>query len=82
MELASYKAVLCEGAAEEAIINILLDYDCLIFKREELIEEKPLRVRKTSTFEKKHLGKGFKDKISVIRILDSKKENFRLSEAY
>ena len=31
----SYKAVLCEGAAEQAIMNVLLDYDCLIFKKED-----------------------------------------------
>jgi hypothetical protein len=28
------------------------------------------------------LRKGFKDKISVIRILDSRRENFKLSKAY
>ena len=28
------------------------------------------------------MRKGFKDKISVIRILDSRRENFRLSKAY
>lgn len=82
MELSSYKAVLCEGAAEEAIINILLDNNCLIFKREELIEEKPLRVRNASTFEARYLRKGFKDKISIIRILDSRTEHFKLSKAY
>lgn len=82
MELAYYKAVLCEGATEEAIINILLDHNCLIFKREELIEEKPLRIRKASTFETKYLRKGFRDKISIIRILDSRNEKFKLSKAY
>ena len=35
MVLESYKAVLCEGAAEQAIMNVLLDYDCLIFKKED-----------------------------------------------
>ena len=33
-------------------------------------------------FEEKYLRKGFKDKISVIRILDSRGENFKLSKAY
>ncbi|CUQ87570.1 Uncharacterised protein [Lachnospira eligens] len=27
MELANYKACICEGSAENAIIDILLDYD-------------------------------------------------------
>ena len=36
MELAKYKACICEGSAEEAIIDILVDNDLLIFKREEM----------------------------------------------
>ena len=35
MELAKYKACICEGSAEEAIIDILVDNDLLIFNREE-----------------------------------------------
>ena len=34
------------------------------------------------TFEERFLRKGFKDQISVIRILDSRREEFRLSKAY
>lgn len=34
MELAKYKACICEGSAEEAIIDILVDNDLLIFNRE------------------------------------------------
>ncbi|MBR1478945.1 MAG: DUF2726 domain-containing protein, partial [Lachnospiraceae bacterium] len=33
-------------------------------------------------FEEKYLRKGFLEKISVIRILDSRRENFKLSKAY
>ena len=76
MELANYKACICEGSAENAIIDILLDYDLMIFKREEMIEEEVLRCREGKKFEQKYLRKGFKDKISVIRILDSRHENF------
>ena len=36
MELAKYKACICEGSTEEAIIDILVDNDLLIFKREEM----------------------------------------------
>ena len=32
--------------------------------------------------EEKYLRKGFLEKISVIRILDSRRENFKLSKAY
>ena len=39
MELAKYKACICEGSAEKAIIDILVDNDLQIFKREEMLEE-------------------------------------------
>lgn len=69
MELANYKACICEGSAENAIMDILLDYNLLIFNREEMIEEEVIRCREAKKFEEKYLRKGFKDKISVIRIL-------------
>ena len=40
MKLAKYKACICEGSAEEAIIDILVDNDLLIFNREEMLEER------------------------------------------
>lgn len=82
MELANYKACICEGAAENAIMDILLNHDLLIFNREEMIEEEVIRCREGKKFEEKYLRMGFKDKISVIRILDSRRENFKLSKAY
>ncbi len=81
MELAKYKACICEGAAEEAIIDILIENHLLIFEREEMLEEKVIRCREGKKFEDKYLRKGFADKISVIRILDSRRENFKLSKA-
>lgn len=82
MELSKYKACICEGSAENAIIDILLDHDLLIFSREEMVEEEVIRCREGRKFEEKYLRKGFQDKISVIRILDSRRENFRISKAY
>lgn len=82
MELAKYKACICEGSAESAIMDMLLDYGLLIFSREEMIEEEVIRCREGKKFEEKYLRKGFMDKISVIRILDSRRENFKLSKAY
>lgn len=43
MELSKYKACICEGAAETAIIDILLEHDRLIFTREEMLEEQVLK---------------------------------------
>ena len=82
MELAKYKACICEGSAEEAIIDILLDNNLLIFSREEMLEEQVIRCRDGKRFEERYLRKGFSGKISVIRILDSRRENFKLSKAY
>ena len=82
MELAQYKACICEGSAENAIMDILLDNDLLIFTREEMLEEEVIRCRDGKRFEEKYLRKGFLEKISVIRILDSRRENFKLSKAY
>lgn len=82
MELSKYKACICEGAAEEAIIDILVDHGLLIFSRSEMLDEKVIRCRSARKFEEHYLRKGFTDQISVIRILDSRREKFRLSKAY
>ncbi len=82
MELSKYIACLCEGTAEEVIIDILLDHNKLIFSRDRLIEEEPIRCRSAKTFEERYLRKGFNDKITVLRILDSRREQFKLGKAY
>lgn len=82
MELAKIKACICEGAAEAAILDVLLDNDLLIFRREEMLDEGVIRCRDGKTFEARYLRKGFNEKISVIRVLDSRRENFKLSKAY
>ena len=82
MKLAPYIACICEGSAESAIIDILVDNNLLIFTREDMLEENVIRCRSAKTFEERFLRKGFKDQISVIRILDSRREEFRLSKAY
>lgn len=53
IKLSKYKACLYEGSAEKAIMNILLDNDLLIFKREELIEEEVLSCRSAKNFEER-----------------------------
>ena len=82
MQLAKYKACICEGSAEAAIIDILVDNHLLIFTREEMLDECVIRCRSAKRFEERYLRKGFSDQISVIRILDSRREDFRLSKAY
>lgn len=52
MQIAELKAgnvyilCICEGTAEEEVINMLLDNNKLIFTREDLIDCKVIRTRK------------------------------------
>lgn len=82
MKLSKYKACICEGAAEAAIIDILVDNGLLIFSREEMLDERVIRCRNAKRFEERYLRKGFDEPISIVRILDSRREEFRLSKAY
>lgn len=82
MNLAEYKACICEGGAERAIMDILLENDLLIFSKKDLLEEKVLSCRGADAFQKQCLRKSFNGKISVIRVLDRRNENFKLSKAY
>lgn len=43
--MAKYTACICEGGAERAILDLLLDNHRLIFEREDLIENEILRCR-------------------------------------
>ena len=43
--MAKYKACICEGGAERAILELLLEQDKLIFSKEELLEEEIINSR-------------------------------------
>lgn len=82
MELSKYISCICEGAAEQAVIELLLDSDKLIFNYDDMLENEVIRCRSAQRFEARYLGKGFTEKITILRILDSHRENFSLSKAY
>ena len=46
------------------------------------MDESVIRCRSAKRFEERYLRKGFDSQISVIRVLDSRREEFRLSKAY
>ena len=75
-------ACIVEGAAERVIITKLLGAERLIFSKKELLDEELLRSRNARIFEERYLRKSFDSKIKVYRILESKKENFKLSPMY
>jgi len=77
-----YVACICEGSAEKAIIELLLEEDKLQFDRGKMIENEVIQCRDGKSFEVKYLRKYFELKITVYRILDSRRENFKLSKAY
>ena len=80
--MTKYIACICEGGAETAIMNMLLDQNKLIFSRDELLEGEILKTRKGKNFETRYLKKDFAGKIKVYRVLDSRRENFKISKAY
>ncbi len=82
MDLNGYIACICEGSAERAIMELLLDDNKLKFTSENLLEEEIIRQRSAKEFEKRYLRKCFSEQITVLRILDSRNENFKLSKAY
>lgn len=80
--MTKYTACICEGGAETAILDLLLDQNKLIFSRDDLLEGEILKTRKGKDFETRYLKKDFSGKITVYRILDSRRENFKISKAY
>ena len=82
MKLSKYVACICEGGAEKTIIELLLDSNSLIFSYDDLLEGEILRFRKARDFETQYLRKYFNEKVTVLRILDSRRERFAWSKAY
>lgn len=74
-------AVMVEGKAEKAIIDILLDYDLLIFGRDSLFKNKIFSRQKAKHFCDNHLKIAI-EHMPLIRIIDSKKEKFDVPEVY
>ena len=75
-------ACICEGGAETAIMDILLDNDLLIFNREQMIDESVLPRTSVKEFERRYLRMAYDQKILILRVIDSRREEFNLSKAY
>ena len=75
-------ACICEGGAETEIMNILLDNNMLIFEREQLLEERVIPRTSVKEFEKRYLRLAYDQQILILRIIDSRSEEFKLSKAY
>ncbi len=77
-----YILCICEGKAECAIMDILLDNDMLIFDRTVLLEEKVYKRMTKNRLIENFLQLDYEKELLIFRILDSKKENFYLDKIY
>lgn len=75
-------ACICEGGTETAIMDILLDNDLLTFNREQMIDESVLPRTSVKEFERRYLRMAYDQKILILRVIDSRREEFNLSKAY
>lgn len=84
METNYLYAVIVEGEAEKAIIDVLLDHNLLIFTRDQMLNEEVIRTRIGKSFAAKYLSLSFpkNTKIKICRILDSRNERFKIPKAY
>ena len=67
---------------ETAIMDILLDNDLLVFNREQMIEESVLPRMSVKKFERRYLRMAYDQKILILRVIDSRGEEFNLSKVY
>lgn len=73
--------LLCEGNAEVDIMERLLDYNLLVFEKEQLVFEKAHQVRSAQEVQSKFLGLDYGENPPIIvRICDSKNEKFKLNK--
>lgn len=82
MEFRKIIACICEGAAETAIMDVLLDNGCLKFERSDLIDGSLLARTSVRQFETRYLRLDTAEKVTVLRIHDSRRERFRLGTLY
>ncbi len=79
MSISYYIAIIAEGKRERVVIDILFGNACLIFNREDLLEEKVLATRNARKFEDKHLTFKLTKPLHIYRIVDSNNDRFLLA---
>ena len=77
-----YVICICEGAAEQAIIELLLDHNSLVFAHDNLVGREVTRKRKSSEIQSSFLNRAYQRRVNILRILDSKKDSFKLPPLY
>lgn len=77
-----YILCVCEGIAEESIIELLLDNDKLCFSRRNLINQMCTRIRNGERLASEFLCKEYEKDITILRILDRENEKLTLPKVY
>ena len=73
----------CEGAAEERIVELLVDNDKLFFSRSDLVDGKCTRIRQGTKLANEFLNRDYGwQGITILRILDRPKEKLALPREY
>ncbi len=70
----------CEGTAEQVVVRKLLEADVLVFPAVDVVEV--TRKRKASDIQADFLGFDYDWPVCIVRVLDSRKERFRLGNLY
>ena len=72
----------CEGNAEQAIMDLLIDEGKLCFTRQDLLNEKCTQKRTGNHIADAFLGMEVERDIAILRVLDRRKEKFILPKEY
>ncbi|MHB1483661.1 MAG: hypothetical protein ACYCYI_03265 [Saccharofermentanales bacterium] len=78
----SFVLINCEGSAEKAIIDILIENNKLIFDEKNILEGCPTCIRDSKKIEERFLNLDYAKEVKIIRTLDSRRENFILGKLY
>lgn len=75
--------VICEGNSEKAIIEKLYNNNLLVFRESKALVRDISKIRSKKSFVQNYLRQSYGDTpLNIIRILDSKNENFILPKEY
>lgn len=77
-----YVICICEGAAEQAIIELLLDHNSLVFAHDNLVGREITRKRQASEIQGSFLNRAYQSQVNILRILDSPSDKFKLDRLY
>ena len=77
-----YVICICEGAAEQAIMELLLDHNSLVFAHDNLVGREITRKRQASKIQDAFLNLAYQRRVNILRILDSPNDTFKLGPLY